>query len=378
MQSRPSPKLSIRQDALLYRRFFTWVALLLLFALPVTAIIGVTLQQWRASSPSRGPAVAATRSSSARNVAHQFDPRRALWLATALRSETDALVADPGDPAHLFAGTTAGLWTSRDYGATWQPERSGPGSAILSFAVAPGHPGLFAGDGDGFVYQWSPRQAARWRRISPSLGGVPIFSLAASATASPVLLAGTSGTLYRGVQIGTRWQWQHVASTGASSVTSILWDSRAAGHAYASVFGSWPPVLRTTDGGRTWRPDAAGLPSSLPSQALITTGGPQPQVVLSTMGGGVWQRLPQGTWREISAGLPERHAMPLATSGGVLYGGTMGYGVYLREGAAGWRRIGNGLVGGQYIVLSLLVTPGPHPYLVAGTAQGVYRCALFS
>jgi hypothetical protein len=107
--------------------------------------------------------------------------------------------------------------------------------------------------------------------------------------------------------------------------------------AYASVFGTWPPVLLSRDDGRTWHPDTAGLPSALPTQALLALASGARQVMLSTMGDGVWLRSATGQWHDVSAGLPARHAMPLVAapgrSGVALYAGTMGFGVYARQGA---------------------------------------------
>jgi hypothetical protein len=133
-------------------------------------------------------------------------------------------------------------------------------------------------------------------------------------------------------------------------------------------------VLSTGDGGRTWRADTLGLPATLPTVALLAGTPSSKQVVLSTMGGGVWQRGQDGRWRDISANLPEHHAMPIvADQRGTLYAGTMGYGVYMRQGSGSWRRLGHELSGGQYTTLALAVAGGPRPTLLAGTALGVYR-----
>jgi hypothetical protein len=102
------------------------------------------------------------------------------------------------------------------------------------------------------------------------------------------------------------------------------------------------------------------------------------QIILSPMGDGVWLRAATGQWRDVSAGLPARHAMPLVAAPGrqvALYAGTMGFGVYARQGAGPWRRLGRGLSGGAYTVLALAMTPGSHPTLLAGTALGLFRYA---
>jgi len=147
--------------------------------------------------------------------------------------------------------------------------------------------------------------------------------------------------------------------------------------AFAGVFGVRPPVLETRDGGQTWRAADAGLPSVLPTQALLAPASRRPRIILTTMGGGVWERSVSGPWRDISAGLPERHAMPLVVLPGsgalALYAGTMGDGVYVKQGSAAWRRLGRGLLGESNTILALGVAAGHHPSLLAGTASGVFR-----
>ncbi len=97
------------------------------------------------------------------------------------------------------------------------------------------------------------------------------------------------------------------------------------------------------------------------------------------MGGGVWERAAGGTWHEISAGLPARHAMALVALPGsgtrMLYAGTMGDGVYVKQAAVPWRSLGHGLLGTENTILSLAVVSGSPPGLLAGTALGVYRYA---
>jgi hypothetical protein len=192
------------------------------------------------------------------------------------------------------------------------------------------------------------------------------------------MLAGTFGALYRGGRMGSGWTWQAVAHTGDAAITSIIWVPWDVHRAYAAVFGTRPPVLVSDDDGRTWHPDTRGLPSALPTQALLALATGARQIILSTMGDGVWLRAATGRWRDVSAGLPARHAMPLIAAPGkqvALYAGTMGFGVYARQGAGPWRRLGRGLSGGAYTVLALAMPSGSHPTLLAGTALGLFRYA---
>jgi len=303
-----------------------------------------------------------------------------VWTRTTLTLQTNALVAAPRHPAVLFAGTDDGVWRSGDGGVRWTRGGAGlRGKEVDALAASPGNGALFAGAADGAVYALAADGVA-WRRVSPPLGANPVYSL--SADGRGTVLAGTAGALYRGAATPRGWRWRRVARTGDAAVTSIAWSSSAGGRAFASVFGVWPPVLTTFDGGRTWRAAAAGLPPVLPTQALLALAPRGAEVILTTMGGGVWEWSGGGPWRDISAGLPARHAMPLAALPGsatmALYAGTMGDGVYVRQGSAAWRPLGRGLTGVDNTILALGVAAGPArsaPTLLAGTANGVFRYA---
>ncbi len=302
------------------------------------------------------------------------------WTRTSLTLQANALIAEPSRLGVVFAGTVDGVWRSDDGGLRWARAGSGlHGNTIVALALAPADDTLFAGSDDGAVYEMATRQAGHWRRVSASLNGTPVLSLAVGPGRRPALLAGTIGALYRGWAGGSGWRWQRVAQTGQAAISSIVWLPAHAGSALAAVFGVSPAVLATRDGGRTWVADAGGLPAVLPTQTLLPVGPQQPSTILTTMGGGVWERPAGGSWHEISAGLPARHAMALVALPGsgtrVLYAGTMGDGVYVKQAAAPWRSLGHGLLGTENTILSLAVVSGSPPGLLAGTALGVYRYA---
>jgi hypothetical protein len=47
--------------------------------------------------------------------------------------------------------------------------------------------------------------------------------------------------------------------------------------------------------------------------------------------------------------------------------------VYAKQGTSSWRRLGEGLIGGQYTALGITMALRPHPSLLVATALGVYR-----
>jgi hypothetical protein len=335
-------------------------------------------------------------------------PPAGRWMRTSLHGDVTALLPLPGHPATVLAATTNGIWRSGDAGVTWQPDGSGTrGRSVFVLASSAGSTNVWAGNFDGTVSQ---RDAAGarvvWRRISPvllsdpSYEALPIYSLAVSPLKGHPLLAGSMGAIFRGVVSGGAgmWRWQRVwawssgsapppgcfgrcsasgndsnAGSGGGAVTSLLvapWDVHLI---FGSLFEASPPVVVSDDGGNTWAPAAEGLPASLPAQDLASGDVQARQIFLTTMGGGVWQRKADGSWQDIDAGLPQRHAMPLLATGGALYAGTMASGVYERVGSGAWHRLGSGLAGPAATVMGLAESAGPHGVLLAGTADGVYR-----
>ena len=354
-------------------------------AIPLLAILGVAIIALSRGVPTASPSQAQS----------ALLPLTGHWVPTALQNQVTALLLAPRQPSLLLAATTSGVWRSANAGNSWQPDGSGlQGRPIFVLAGAPTSSEVWAGSFDGSVYVRSAaaNEQVVWRRISPVLlttpgiGPVAVYSLAVLPDRGNTLLAGSQDAVFRGEPTGDgrTWRWQRtwtlspVSGSGAGAVTSLLvapWDPHLV---FASIFGATPAVLVSHDAGRTWQGDTRGLPPSvLPNQDL-EPGDPQArQIYLTTMGGGVWQRSADGSWRDIGRGLPQRHAMPLlrvgAPGASVLYAGTMGLGVYENEGTAPWRHLGRGLDGSAGIVLALIETTGSHHRLLAGTTHGVYR-----
>lgn len=313
-----------------------------------------------------------------RNVAWHGLALTGHWQRTSLTVPTNALLGVQ-QRGLVMAATSDGMWRSSDGGRTWQ--RMGlRGRSLVSLTGSILGDVVIAGSDDGTVYLGvrEPASRWRWRRINRSWGADhPVLSLAL-APSGRVVLAGIFGALYRGTRTRGYWRWQRVVRThDTAAITSIVWLPSAPQHAAAALFGVWPPILASTNGGRTWTPDGRGLTPTLPTQTLLPVSDPKRHMILTTMGGGVWRQDDRGTWHDVSAGLPERHAMPVVAQlidrTTVFYAGTMGYGVYGKEGTSPWRRLGDGMEGGQYTALGMAMMPRPHPSLLVATARGVYR-----
>ena len=297
------------------------------------------------------------------------------WVRGTLAGSINTLLADPHRAGVLLAGTADGIWRSAGGGSAWSRDGGSPGGNVFALAESSGTGAILAGASDGRVYARSGTAAGHWQAISPPLSADPVFSLAVAPDGRSAL-AGTLGVLYQGQETGSTWQWRPVRGSNGTAITSIVWAPWDTHLVFATVFHATPSVLASHDGGRTWQPDERGLPPNLPTQSLHTGGAATRDLVLSTMGGGVWLRAPSGVWHDISAGLPQRHAMPIAgdpSGNGALFAGTMGRGVYEKQGQAAWRPLGHGLQGLSGLVLALLAPSVAQPALLAGTGQGLFR-----
>jgi len=232
-----------------------------------------------------------------------------------------SLAVDPRNANTVFAGAAAGgVWKSTDGGNNWTPLTDNQVSlAIGSLILDPNNPDIiYAGTGEGyFSYDAyygagllkSADGGTSWVNlpgpfVRPS-GGLVIASLAIQYSNSQVILAGSSGGVYRSSDGGTTWSW---VLDGFSH--SVLFDPVNTNVAYASVTGSG--VYKSADGGLTWKlsngpVNFGGLPSTNigrielaidPSNPLTlyagvekSTDGSNSGLFHTTDGGMTWSRL---------------------------------------------------------------------------------------
>ncbi len=293
-----------------------------------------------------------------------------------------ALVLDPSNPAVLVAASGAGIYRSYDGGHAWRLVHEG--SAVTSLARAPlDARRLYAGTfGSVLVSRDGGRS---WR--SCFLEGIQVNGLAVDPTdPDRVVAVGFSTTggsdfpvpqVVRSTDGGASWRTRTAA--GHNKVDFVAIHPRAP----AVVFAGGEGIFRSHDGGDSWRevlpyrgPDgdlrAVSSFAIDPAHPLVLYAGTAAELpaVLhpiwkSEDGGGTWR--PAGTGgRTPDADLTGRSVFALAVdpSGAVIAGTSRGV-FSSADGGASWRRLDAAFAGP---VTSLTVHPLFPRTLYAGTA----------
>jgi photosystem II stability/assembly factor-like uncharacterized protein len=164
----------------------------------------------------------------------------------------------PGQPAHLFVGTTHSLiYESRDSGASWRRLAKldsvddlvidhivvDPIDASLMYAAAWkfDHP-------DGGV--WASHDGGRtWQELA-GLHGQSVMAFAEAPSDRRILFAGTLEGVFRSTDAGASWtQISPVGSKEIHEIESLAIDPRNPEIVYA---GTWHLAWKTGDGGEHW------------------------------------------------------------------------------------------------------------------------------
>jgi photosystem II stability/assembly factor-like uncharacterized protein len=173
--------------------------------------------------------------------------------------------AVPGQPNHLYLGTTTGwIYESLDGGASWH-HLARIGNAvdlILDHIVVDSQdPATIYAAGwrpdreDGGL--WISHDAGRTWKESPGLHGQSVYSFIQSPSDPRTLFAGTLQGVFRSADAGTTWQQiSPVGDREIHEVQSLAVDPSDPNVVYA---GTWHLPWKTENGGRTWRHIDRGL-----------------------------------------------------------------------------------------------------------------------
>lgn len=325
------------------------------------------------------------------------------------------LSGSPTGAQPIYAGTSSGLFISRDGGSTWRPDRN----TSIPFPVAaveadPERPGTaFYGTFDGRVFRtfderrfsqsWRHPDGAGIRSIvasrffniylvtetgelfaSDDVGGTfnrrgeetiaePVLSVAVDPERPWVVYAGTLfGGVYKSESNAIEWT-QVNDGLDVPIVGALAIDPSAPGTVYAGAVGT---VFRSTDGGGTWTGSGAGLPpDGLVGNLLVDRTDPT-QLLAKVQGEGLFRSTDSGTtWTRVQAGGAFAGETSLAqdrTEAGRILAGTQLSGVLAStDGGASFEPSSTGMT---LFVRSVDIDPSaPDTMYAASLSAGVFR-----
>src|SRR4029453_14609135 len=172
------------------------------------------------------------------------------------------------------------IWRSTDDGGSWDVVEQFALTGIGSFAKAGTK--LFGAARTGI--QTSREKGASWN-FEPFSNGAYSFS----AVGSTIYL-GSNNKVFKSTDLGATWI-DMSTGLGKGGIQALLYDG-------ATLFAGTPAdaagMYRSTNGGQSWDPAAAGLPIASEIRSLIAFG---PYVFAGMQGNGIWRSSDHGdTW----------------------------------------------------------------------------------
>jgi len=194
----------------------------------------------------------------------QNSPNGSWTVAGPDGGDARAFAAAPGDPSHLYLGTTnSWLYESRDEGATWHRLAKldpADGFVLDSIVVDSSDPSsLFVGawkdSTNGGL--WTSHDAGRtWSGID-KFKGKAVHALVQAPSDPHILIVGTLEGVFRSIDSGATWtQISPPKSREIHNVESLAVDPQNPDIVYA---GTWHLPWKTSDGGKTWRNIKQGI-----------------------------------------------------------------------------------------------------------------------
>jgi photosystem II stability/assembly factor-like uncharacterized protein len=323
-----------------------------------------------------------------------------------------AFEVDPRSAGTWYAGMegdhpwTSGVYKTVDAGQSWKLLPATKGKAVWALALWPANPDVIAaGTGDG-VYR-SVDGGEKWAQISDPDNSEfrPVVSLAFHPANRDMIYAGTTHLPWRTTDGGKSWESIHTGMIDDSDVFSIQVDAHQPASVYASAcsglyqssdsaghwnklptpkgaFRTWfvaldprhsgivfagttEGLLRSEDGGKTWRVVSTDAVRSIAFDPFVTE-----RVFFASTTSGMMVSTDGGrTLRDSNFGFSNRNFTALADSHGVLYLNSVfegSGGVYRTENfGLRWQRAG-GEPAGHEIRLMTAAPDQPGTLFAAG------------
>jgi photosystem II stability/assembly factor-like uncharacterized protein len=244
--------------------------------------------------------------------------------------ECCAAAVDPANSAHLLASGSRGILISMNKGRTWAKAAGSTRDQVSAIVFDPGHPGTVFAAARGAGVIRSSDGGITWHRTARRPAW--IGTIAVDPLGSGELYGNFNGALLRSTDGGSSWKWLFTHIGAVMGVLAI--DPSDPQTLYATIGDASsrlrpPHLAKSIDGGKHWRFLKSGTHNIDATAVAIEPRDPntmyaatQFQGVLRTIDGGA-------TWRPFNTGLLARAISTLALdrTGTTLYAGTNGAGV---------------------------------------------------
>ena len=274
----------------------------------------------------------------------------------------------------------AGIWGDRYHGGVFSaPSSRGPwtrlgpgleGREVLSLAVAGAQ--VLAGTDDGIFLSVA---GGPWRRLPALIGGVDLHPRVTDIVtlSDQAFLAASPQGILRSIDGGTTWRRPSLGMWGPASALAL--SSRSLGLVLAAT-----PLgfFKSTDGGDRWVLVSRGLGAA--EARTIAFVPADDRVVYATSPRGLYRSRDQGaTWSQVTGGIPfsDITGLALRPDGRTIYASDFTWGGIFRSQDAGetWERLpAEGLVSDRVWTLGL-DPAAPEHILVASPSGGLHLLA---
>lgn len=299
-------------------------------------------------------------------------------------------------PSTVFAGDEFGVMKSVDREKGWDGSDEGIATkgSVSCLIVDPKAPStIYAATGGG-VFK-STDAGVKWRAIHEGMNRLAISVVAMDPARPSVLFAGSmGGALFKSTDGGGQWKQvaagpvQAEAQNGMAEirVQSIAVDPKNSALVYAGMVGTGNGVLRSTDGGETWSPFAAGIAETDVFALMVDSSRPDAvSTVYAATENGVWALLQNPKEIANASKKASTPAVPAKPEGPdvrtlavdpshaeVIYAGTSGSGILRsRDGGQTWVSMGKEF--SSNLVISLSIDPRNSKNVYAGLRGSLYR-----